>query len=151
MSTILGVLFFLAAAPSAPGRTPAPAYTNVDLDRLAPRRGEGGIFETSVPVPPPAAAGKSESRAGTPDRGEEYWRREAEKARDRIRPLEARAEVLRTKIAERRRTTGIRPYSDPGVRALERVLTQVTDQAREIETRLEDRARRARALPGWLR
>ena len=147
MSFIAVVVFFLAAEPPAKASPAAPAYTNADLDRLAPRRAEGGVFVTSAPATPPPV----EKRGASAGQGEEYWRREAEKVRDRVRPLLERAEQLRERIDERQRKPGVRPYSDPGVRALQRDLARVLEQARELEERLEDRARRARALPGWLR
>jgi hypothetical protein len=142
------VLILLTPATPTPLGSPVPAFTNADLDRLAPRRGEGGIFETSTPVPPAASAASSPASKA---RGEEYWRREAERTRDRLRPLEERAETLRTKIAERQRVPGVRPYSDPGVRALQRDLGRVEEHMRDLQSRLEDRARREGALPGWLR
>jgi hypothetical protein len=46
---------------------------------------------------------------------------------------------------------GVRPYTDPKVRALQRKLAAVEARIRDAEDRLEERARRARALPGWLR
>lgn len=146
MCFLVVVLMFLAPEPS-----PSPAvrvYTKADLDRLAARRDEGGVFTTSS-TPEPVAADKP-ARASS-GQGEEYWRREAEKMRDRVRPLREKADLLRERIDERRRKPGVRPYSDPGIVALERDLARVLELARELEERLEDRARRARALPGWLR
>jgi hypothetical protein len=144
------VVFFLAAEPAAKPSPHAPSFTNADLDRLAPRRGEGGVFVTGAPAAP-APADKPPLRGASAEQGEEYWRREADKVRDRVRPLRERAELLRARIDERQRKPGVRPYSDPGVLALQRDLARVLEQARELEERLEDRARRARALPGWLR
>jgi hypothetical protein len=149
VSFIAVVLLFFAEPPA---KSPAvPAYTNTDLDRLAPRRGEGGVFVTGTPATTTPADKPASTRETSREQGEEYWRREADKVRDRVRPLREKADLLRERIAERRRKPGVQPYSDPGIVALERDLARVLEQARELEERLEDRARRARALPGWLR
>jgi hypothetical protein len=148
MSSLAVVLLLLAPEP-VPASSPAVrVYTKADLDRLALRRDENGVFTTSSPATPTAV---EKPARGSSEQGEEYWRREADKVRDRVRPLLERADALRERIAERRRKPGIRPYSDPGIVALERDLARVLEQARELQERLEDRARRVRAMPGWLR
>ena len=145
---LLAIVLLLAPEP-APSSSPAVrVYTKADLDRLAARRDENGVFTTSSPETPTAV---EKPARGSSEQGEEYWRREADKMRDRVRPLLERADALRERIAERRRKPGVRPYSDPGIVALERDLARLLEQAREFEERLEDRARRARAMPGWLR
>jgi hypothetical protein len=142
------VLFLLLSAP-ADARRGVPAYTNDDLDRVAPRRDETGVnSKPAVAAPAPAPASSGSKGDG---RGEEYWRREAERLRERLQPLEERAADLRVKIDQRQRTPGVLPYTDARVRALQRDLATVEAKARDLESRLEERARRAGALPGWLR
>jgi predicted nucleic acid-binding Zn-ribbon protein len=109
------------------------------------------VFVTGPATTPPSRGEEPAARRGTPERGEEYWRREAEKVRDRVRPLQEKADLLRARISDRQRKPGVRPFSDPGVRALQDELGRLLQRAREIEEGLEDRARRAGALPGWLR
>ena len=141
----IAVLAFLATATERS----VPVYTNDDLARVAPFRDQTGVSSRPAHGPPPLAAS---SKAAAPDsRGEDYWRREAERVRDRLLPLVERAGDLRRKIAERQGTPGVLPYSDPRVRALQRDLAAVEQKARDLESRLEERARRAGALPGWLR
>ena len=132
-------------------KKPVPLYTNEDLERVAPYRDETGVNSKPV-VAPAAEAPAAPGRA----RGEEYWRREAERLHDRLRPLRERAADLRLRIEERRR----RPPSRRGgadaqagaqVAALEQRLRVLEERIRETEARFEDRARRERALPGWLR
>jgi len=126
---------------------PARVYTNDDLDRVSPRRGETGAGSRPAPAPetpPPPAAREAGS-------GEEHWRREAGRLRDRLQPLRDQADDLREQMEERSRTPGVKPVTDPKLRALERRLAQVEARIRDRELELEERARRARALPGWLR
>jgi len=134
------------AAPLDDEKKPVPLYTNEDLRRMAPYRDETGV--NSTPAAAPAVAPTpAKSRA----RGEDYWRREADRLRDRLRPLRERAADLRFTLEERRRQPGVRPYSDPRIVAGERRLRALDERIREAESRLEDRARREGALPGWLR
>jgi hypothetical protein len=141
-------LAWLPLTDEAPPRArPARVYTNDDLDRVAPRRGETGVLSTASPVPPAAAAEKPAAR----ERGEPYWRRQAERVRDRADALRERARDLRLRIEERRRKPGVRPYSDPQVEALQQRLAALEARIRELESTFEDRARREGALPGWLR
>jgi hypothetical protein len=134
-------------------KKPVPLYTNEDLERVAPYRDQTGVNSkpaaAAAPAPPAAR-----SRARADVRGEEYWRREAERARDRLRPLRERAAELRLRIEERRRQPPRRRESgaaDAQIATLERRLRLLEDRIRETESRLEERARRERALPGWLR
>ena len=74
--------------------------------------------------------------------------------RDRLRPLQERAAELRLRIEERRRRPPRRRENvtpDAQIAVLERRLRRLEDRIRETESRFEDRARRERALPGWLR
>jgi hypothetical protein len=121
-------------------------YTNDDLDRVSPLREQTGGMST--PALRPAPLPRESKPAG---RGEEYWRRESDRLRDRVEPLRARARELRLRIEERRRQPGVRPYSDPQIEAWQRQAQDVDERVRDLESRFEDRARREGALPGWLR
>jgi hypothetical protein len=140
----------LALAGAAHAESPARVYTNDDLDRIAPRRGETGVLsEPAAPAPSSKRDGAAGEKAASG--GEEHWRREADRVRERLQPLRDQAADLREQIAERSRTRGVKPVIDPKLLALEKRLRGVEDRIRDAELRFEERARRARALPGWLR
>ena len=168
---ILALWGSLVLAPSASRAGDAtPSYTNDDLDRIAPRRGETGV--TSVPASRamPATVETTRERAAGGAHGEAYWRQEADKLHDRLMPLRQRADALRLRIerASREKPTrpsgkaGGKPSGKPGagrsqrpapdtVGPLREQFAAVEKEIREREDRLEDRARREGALPGWLR
>jgi hypothetical protein len=129
-----------------------PTYTNQDLDRLAPERGQTGVLSTRAPEGPvlPEIAQKRH--------GEDYWRQQAERLRSRLRPLKRRAEELRLRLREAQdaawrsmpgKTRSSSASAQPERLAAE--LASVEAEIREREEELQDRARRERALPGWLR
>lgn len=126
---------------------PVRVYTNDDLRRVAPYRDETGV--NSRPAAAPAGAASSSTEKGT--HGEEYWRREADRLRDRLRPLRERAAELRLRSDARRRQPGVRPVTDPQLLEWERRLRDLEERIAEAQSRLEDRARRERAMPGWIR
>ncbi len=155
MKTMPGCLLALACAgaPGAPAlddqKKPIPLYTNEDLDRMTPYRDQTGVNST-----PAARPDLAPSDARTRVRAEDYWRREAERVRDRLRPLRERAAELRLRIEDRRRQPPRRRdngAADAQIATLERRLRLLEDRIRETESRFEERARRERALPGWLR
>ncbi len=176
-STVLPLGFGLSAllcvstapaedGPAPPKRPPARVYTNEDLDRVRPFRDETGV--RSVPAVAPEAFAPSARETGherrgsalvdAKGRGEDYWRREAERVRDRLRAMETQADELRLRIAERAEevkgqlTRGRRGSSGEGSAAtLRGRLASLERRMRQMETDLSERARRARALPGWLR
>ena len=141
---------------------PTRVYTNDDLDRVRPFRDELGARS----VPAVSDHGR-ETAAGSPgraitssvDRGEAYWRREAEKLRDRVRNLADQRETLRARVAERRederrelgRGRGSRGTGTESQQTLEKRIAAIERRMRELEEDLAERARRAGALPGWLR
>jgi hypothetical protein len=142
------VLLLVSRAAGAEGERDKKVtlYTNDDLERVSPRRGEtGGSMPPVAAAPAPAPDRKPEGQ------GEEYWRREAERLQDRLEPLRARLADLRARIEERRRQPGVKPYSDPRVEAWRRRLAALEERMRDMEDRFLTRARRAGALPGWLR
>jgi len=143
--------------PAPPPRPPVRVYTNEDLDRVRPFRDETGV--RSVPaVGPDERPAPPEKRRG---RGEEYWRREAARVRERVRALEAQASEARAEIAERAEAEGHvlgrrrrSPASLAGSGSSTRLQARVASLERRIREMGEDLAERARrdgALPGWLR
>ena len=145
----LGLLLLTAPqAVSAQEKKPAaPLYTNEDLERVAPFRNQTGVAS----VPPPEAARAGPAPESSRGRGESYWRREAERVRQQVRKLEVQAATVRARMeAERARPqrsrSGARRGPDHEARLLALKL-----EVRQIEDELQDRARRDRALPGWLR
>jgi hypothetical protein len=139
-------------------RPPAHLYTNEDLDRVHPFRDQTGVRSIPAVAPddrPAPAPADERARA----RGEDYWRREAGRVRDRVRAIEAQAADVRAQIAERaedgrlfasRRRSGSSsgPRSETALRAK---LAALERRMQQLEEDLADRARREGALPGWLR
>lgn len=127
-------------------------YTNDDLDKIARYRDQTGVNQKPVAPPPSHDPEPERPRAAQTDvRDERYWRREADRTAKEVRELREEAAELAEKVGRRRREQGVLPYSDPEVVALEHKRAGLEEQAREAENRLEERARRAGALPGWLR
>jgi hypothetical protein len=131
-------------------KEPVRSYTNADLDRIAPQRGETGVL--SKPAPGPVAT--ATPRPSGPRHDEAYWRGEADHLHDRIRALRQRADEIRFRLANpphqaqgRKRTASV---SDP-TPALTARLTAIEAEIRDREDRFDERARREGALPGWLR
>jgi DNA repair exonuclease SbcCD ATPase subunit len=132
-----------------------PAYTDEDLRRVSPLRDQtGGGMAADSPAGERSADAQAERPAAAEKargKDEAHWRREWERLRERLQPLRDRADDLRAQIEERRRVPGVRPYSDPRVESLQRRLAALEARIREAEDLLHERARRAGALPGWLR
>ena len=159
-----GLSAVLCVSPAGADEDPAPAprppvrvYTNEDLDRVRPFRDETGV--RSVPaVAPDDRPAPAEKRRG---RGEDYWRREAARVRERVRTMEAQASELRAEIAEqaeeashvlgRRRGSSASLAGSGSSTRLRAKLASLERRMREVEEELADRARRDGALPGWLR
>jgi len=107
-----------------------------------------------------AAPGESEA-AGPPEEGEEYWRGEARRLRERVAAI--KEAVTRLEAESRKLENDFYAWDDGAYR--DRVIKPAWDKSREdlatarkdlpaAEKELEDlpdRARRAGALPGWLR
>jgi hypothetical protein len=136
-----------------------------------------GKLTTSQPVVTPIPAGKSARTPGGPtptapaaistpgapaaEGGEEYWRNEARRVRDRV--TELRAAIVRLENDTRKMEADFYSWDDGAYR--DRVIKPAWDKAREdLATarrqlplaeraldELPDRARREGALPGWLR
>ena len=150
----------LLAAASSTGAEDRRAYTNDDLARVAPRRGETGV--TSVPAFRPSER-QTEKSAET--RGEAYWRAEADKLQGDLRRLRREADSIRGRLESLKREAreaAFRASRSPRapsqgeryetrIGALQDQLRHLEQDAREREARLEERARREGALPGWIR
>ncbi len=173
-AAILIALSLSLASPALAGEprpakdgAPVRVYTNEDLERVRPFRGETGVY--SVPAFAPGASepernGRQKSiDSEARGRGEAYWRREAERVRQRIDGLRERAEAVRERIrarqesrwrsrlsARRSSSSGVSSLSDPDA-ALHAQLAAIERRIRKLEEDLADRARRDYALPGWLR
>lgn len=166
MSVVLCVAAGLTVGPIVRGKAvddpPAvPRYTNDDLRRVSPLRDQTGVSSEpaedaadSAPPPKRRRAGAGSPRGGAArgrDRGEDYWRREAERVDDRVRPMERQIEALQRKIETRRRLPEVRPYTDPQILDWRRQIDELRTEIRILRDRLDDRARREGAPPGWLR
>lgn len=139
-------------------RTERRVYTNEDLERVRPFRDETGVNSTPANAPETERAGtpRQDLGQGATDENkraltEVHWRTQSERLRVRLQPMKEQAEDLRRQIDERRRAPGVRPLTDPRVRADQRKLETLERRIRDAESSFEDRARRAGALPGWLR
>jgi hypothetical protein len=141
----------VSGAAAEEGKKPSRVYTNEDLDRLAPFRGQTGVLNEPAAETPRAPA----TDAG-PD--EAYWRREAARVRDRVSALRARADDIRREVREAREAAQSEPWTSRGPRRTapktaprEAELAAIEKRISALEIDLADRARAARALPGWLR
>lgn len=150
----LAGLALLSGAAAEEGKKPAPLYTNEDLDRLSPYRGQTGVLSE-----PAAAAPRATPPAREGPQDEAYWRREAARVRERIGSLRERADEIRREVQEARNaaqptawTSGrSRAPKAPSLAPREARIAALEARIRELEADLADRARQARALPGWLR
>jgi hypothetical protein len=152
----LGCTLLLQLAPT-PAR-PVPVYTEEDLQRVHPHRGDTGVL--SVPAVAPGAAHPASptlskrDRSEPDDAGQEaFWRREYAHHRQKVARLSKTAAALRRQIAERQRERepGNRRRGSISVAPLQGRLAEVEAEIQAAETEFEERSRRAGALPGWLR
>jgi hypothetical protein len=159
----LAVVGASALADEAEKKRPVPVYTNEDLERVRPFRDETGVASVPAsgpdPTPGPSRSSASLShragpRASGPDlRGEAWWRGEAARVRERVRALDLQAAELRRRIAEVRAEpwSSRRRRAVPDTRSWQARLAAIESRRRALEDDLRERARRAGALPGWLR
>ncbi len=165
----LSAVLCFAGASSAdetppPSRPPVRVYTNEDLARVHPFRAQTGVEQTpAVSAETGPRERPSSPRGERRGRGEEYWRREAAKMRERMSTLVEQAETLRERIAQRERAE--RQHSSRGSRsstssaastaeatAAMRVRLQALERRmHQLEEDFADRTRREGVLPGWLR
>jgi len=155
----LAVLTLPALADETERKRPVPRYTNEDLERVRPFRDETGVASVPASPSPDTAPGGARprgtgSRAASGERDEAWWRREAARVRERVSTLDRQAAELRARISDAQ--TG-EPWSSrrrrtvPNTRPLLARLTAIEERRRALEDDLLERARRAGALPGWLR
>jgi hypothetical protein len=132
----------------------------LNLERVAPFRDQTGVSsepatdEQGGPAPSRRRSRDTSGRRGAArgeERGEDYWRREAERADDQARRLEKQIGALQRKIDARRRLPDVRPYTDPQLVEWRREIDELRAEIRIVRERVEDRARREGAPPGWLR
>jgi hypothetical protein len=151
---LLGALLLSSMATRASAAV--PLYTNEDLDRVHPYRGQTGVL--CVPAVDPAATPTPVARHGrrgaTPQEAteERYWRREASRHRQRIARLERATQSLRRQMEQQQKQRGA--GKRPGGASVEAIASRLADKQAEIadaEAEFEERSRRAGALPGWLR
>jgi hypothetical protein len=143
----------------ANARSKARLYTNDDLDRVHPFAAETGVRSVPAVADVPASARETATRreGRSARQGEAYWRAEAERVRQKLRALEERAGGLRARIAERSSRSevfgrrGSSSSRGTSLVSLQSSLAAVERRARLLEDDLAERARRAGALPGWLR
>lgn len=163
------VLLLAAAAPIGAAEEPRPrnSFTNEDLDRIAPRRGETGVLSTPAVKPSETTKDKGPAKTGE-ERGESYWRSEADKVRGGLQRLRAQAEAARLRLEKARRSARDAGFKaarasaksgapsdaargDVHLAELEADLQNLEQEIRTREEELQERARRAGALPGWIR
>jgi hypothetical protein len=156
----LAVLTAPALADETEKKRPVPVYTNEDLERVRPFRDETGVASVPASPPPDTTPGGARSRvAGSPraasgERDEAWWRREAARVRERMSTLDQQAAELRGRIRDaqtREPWSSRRRRTAPSTRPLEARLAAIEERRRALEDDLLERARRAGALPGWLR
>ena len=160
----VALLDCMCLSPAEPTRRRAvPLYTEEDLRRVHPRRGETGVLSVPAVVPGPThAASPALSRHNRLDTDEtapeNYWRRESLRHRQKIERLKRTAASLRRQISERERERerefGSRRRSTASVASVAPLAGRLADVEAEIqaaEAEFEERSRRAGALPGWLR
>jgi hypothetical protein len=133
-------------------------FTNADLDRMASCRYQTGaeskpgtVARTSPSRSGRGAAGATARDAPRPDPAEADWRAQWRSIDQKARRLRREARELRQEALEaprdpKKRPTGRRSPSLLITRAL-----ALEAEAKELEDEFQDRARRAGALPGWLR
>jgi chromosome segregation ATPase len=137
-----------------------PLYTEQDLDRVHPYRGETGVLSVPAVAPArPAPLGvakrrRAESEDEQQETQEFYWRRESARHRQKMARLSRTAAGLRRQIDERQRQqreAGSRRRLGATVASLKGRLDDIEAEIQAAEAEFEERSRRAGALPGWLR
>jgi hypothetical protein len=96
---------------------------------------------------------KPSARESNPAKEREFWEREARRHERELARLDAGIRRLEWRLREKqsRRPAGERFSKDPVVEVLEDSLETLREERKRIDERFRERARRAGALPGWLR
>jgi hypothetical protein len=154
------LVFALGTAGAAEEKKQVPVYTNDDLDRIAPLRDQTGVNSSGAPVTtsplPSGKAGKAGPSGDFAAKSEAYWRREAYKLRTRQQKTRDRIENLRSRVAATEAQSGPRSGEARARSAAQAEIWRghiavLEARMREEDAQFADRARRAGALPGWLR
>jgi hypothetical protein len=152
---LLGSLLLSDSDSTAPRTT--PLFTNEDLDRVHPYRGETGVLSVPAVAPStPKAASRARSRPGNEDESgealqEAFWRRETVRHQRGLARLVKTAARLRHELELRRRERSPAKRAGASLASWEARLTEIESEIQQAEAEFADRARRAGALPGWLR
>jgi hypothetical protein len=137
-------------------------YTN-DQEKIPPEYRKSArpvdVPEERVSVGQKPAAGRSKSAAVSEHkdrngRGEEYWRKRAQKLRKQLREQQEDHDALRKQIAaaEAQSSAGMAKRSTASLKKKQADLEKkIARTKRELEVDLPEEARRADAYPGWLR
>lgn len=167
--------FGKAASPGMAARKRTEKKVRITNESLVTDPQKGKLTTSSRPVstpPSPAAATRTPGgptpagpeatpTPGGAAQGEDYWRNEARQVRDRVAQL--RAAIVRLEAETRKQEADFYSWDDGAYR--DGVIKPAWDKAREdlatarrelplAERELDDlpdRARRAGALPGWIR
>jgi hypothetical protein len=128
------------------GKRVVPLYTNEDLDRVSPFKGQTGAasVNTNVASRPPVEEPHR-------DRNEAYWRREASRVREQARRLEEQAATLRARNTATGRSRGRKTRASAPNPDWEARAASLRARAERLTADLEDRARHEGVPPGWLR
>jgi hypothetical protein len=147
---LLAGLVPLSEAAGEEAKKPVRVYTNEDLERISPYRAETGVLNEPAASAPHAAGDEATDEA--------YWKREAARVRDRVAALRERADDIRRQMREAEEAFRSEPWTSRGPRRAapktaprEAQLAAIEKKIAALETDLADRARAARALPGWIR
>jgi hypothetical protein len=122
--------------------------------------GQSGALPAPTPVRGDAAAATAKAEEGADAKGETYWRGRIAEARENLRRNEAFAEALQSRVNAL--TADFSARDDPSQRAKVgedrqkalaeqgRVKNEI-EEGRKLIATIEEEARQAGALPGWLR
>jgi len=155
----------LAAAPQVPDcslpqtpRSEPRVFTNADLERMAACRYQTGAESeigspTSTEAARPAHRSKEASRARGSDPGalEADWRARWRSVDQKARRLRQEARELRQEASAAPRDPKKQPTGRRSPSLLISRARSLEAEARDLEDEFQESARRAGALPGWLR
>jgi len=147
----------------SPAQHSAKRYTNEDLAAV------GSSASTQEKSPPPSVQEEKPAKEGPPvvkavpvekGRDEAYWRKRAKTLKDQIASVDKQIEDLNQKLQEKKGegiAVGMGTYTPYMVAGLNNLQSQVSAMQREKErlqkeySDLEEEARKAGVMPGWLR
>lgn len=125
-------------------RTRTRTYGMDDLERYARAR-DSSEPRSRISAAVPADRDLKEERA--------FWQREKERYEREVSRIDAGIRRLEWRLRDKRakKRPGERLSPDPSVDLLEESIESLRDERRVLEERFRERARKAGALPGWLR